>query len=224
MQKIRNVLMRRLIALVFALQASFVWAQADVPLFRDLRYDAPIAQFGKAQGYYDCSKAVGFLARCVDNVKFLGLTFDTQILQFLDNRLRTVTIATEMKPQVYTTLIKAIMENFSLLLMQSDGKRLDMLQLGKTEGLSAQRAKVAEFESAGLERGDLTYMFLERPMTELRLYRNGVEAIVESPATAREVDIKVLEKGGESFISASFSLPRRSMAEMRQTPVPKEKF
>lgn len=66
--------------------AISVPAQADeTPLFRDLYYNSPIIQFGSDRGYYDCSADLGYAARCMHNVKFLGYVFDTQIYVTTEN-------------------------------------------------------------------------------------------------------------------------------------------
>jgi len=199
---------------------------ADTALFRDLRYDAPISAFGTQQGYYDCSAEVGSVARCVDRVKFLGHEFDTQILMFIGNRLRSVQLATAFKPEPYTTLIKALMQDFTLVMLQSGDGRLDLIEAGagRPGGDGKLGARVAEFESIGLNKGELTYVFVEQPAGALKAFPNGVEAIMKSPPTTREADVAVREKDNEAWLSVMFSLPRRAMEDLRNTPVPKEKF
>jgi hypothetical protein len=218
-------LVRLIAALLVGAAAISVRAQADeTPLFRDLRYNSPISQFGTDRGYYDCSADLGYTARCVDDVKFLGHVFDTQILMFVDARLRSVQLVTEFKPEIYAGLIKVLMEDFTLIMLQSGERRLDLIELARKEGESKLGPRVAEFESVSLNKGDLTYVFIEQPGPALRRYPNGFDAITQSPPTTREADVVVKEQDKEAWLGVTFSLPRRAMADMRNTPVSREKF
>ena len=212
-------------AALLALSALSISAQAtETALFRDLKYDAPRAQFGSERGYYDCSAAVGAAARCVDGVKFLGHTFDTQVLMFVGDRLRSVQLVTAFKPEPFASLVKALMQDFTLVMLQSGDKRLDLVEATRKGVESKLKATVAEFESIGLNKGELTYVFVEQPAQALKVFTNGVDAIMKSPPTTREADVVVREKGNEAWLSVMFSLPRRAMEDLRNTPVPKEKF
>jgi hypothetical protein len=75
-----------------------------------------------------------------------------------------------------------------------------------------------------LNKGELTYIFIEQPVQVVRRYQNGFEAIKKSPQSSREADVLVKEKDGEAWLGITFSLPLRAMADLRSTPVPKEKF
>lgn len=220
-RKIRNRLPSLLIAAA-ALAASS--AATATPLFRDLVYDAPLSDFDKRKGYYDCSADMGYTARCIDDVTFLGHSFDVQVLAFVNGRLRSVQLATDFKPEIYTAMIKALMDGFTLIILQSGDRRLDLIETVRKEGEARLGPKVAEFESVGLNKGELTYMFIEQPGPALRAFQNGYEAITKSPLTTREADLVVREKDKEAVISVSFSLPRRAMQDLQKTPVPKEKF
>jgi len=212
-------LIRMVVALLVGAAAISVRAQADeTPLFRDLRYNSPISQFTKSRGYYDCSADLGYAARCVDKVKFLGHVFDTQILMFVDARLRSVQLITEFKPEIYSELLKALMKDFSLVILQNGERRLDLIELARKEGESKLGPRVAEFESVSLNKGDLTYVFIEQPGSALRSYPNGFDAITRSPLTTREADVVVKEQGQEAWLGVTFSLPRRAMADIRKTP------
>lgn len=211
-------------ALIGAAALSVRAQTSETPLFRDLRYNAPISEFGKDRGYYDCSADLGYSARCVDDVKFLGHDFDTQILMFIGGKLRSVQLATEFKPEIYARLIKALMEDFTLIMLQSGERRLDLIETVRKEGEARLGPKVAEFESGALNKGDLTYVFIEQPGALLRKLSNGFEAITKSALTTREADVAVKEKDNEAWLGVTFSLPRRAMTDLRNTQVPKEKF
>jgi hypothetical protein len=215
----------------FLLFASAVpaWAQGaaqsvGTSLFRDLRYDAPIRAFGEAQGYYDCSADIGMTARCLDDVKFLGHSFGTQILVFVDDRLRSVQLAAEFKPEIYLSLMKALAEGFTLIMLQSDDRRFDVIETARKEGEVRLRARLSEFESIGLKKGDLTYSFIERPARALKDFPNGVEAMLKSPPETRLAEIVVWERENEAGVSVQFSLPRVALEAMRAAPASKEKF
>lgn len=214
---------KMLAAFAFSL-ATVAQAQDDTRLFRDLRYDSPIAQFGEKSGFYDCSKDLGYNARCADDVKFLDHVFDTQILTFVNDRLRSVELVTAAKPEVYASLMKALAESFSLIMLQSGDKRLDLIDAHKKQSASNFKAKIAEFESAGLNREEITYVFFERSLEDLRKFANVVEAVEKSPATMREADVSVAKSDGSTYIGVSFSLPRRALTDMQNAPVKREKF
>jgi hypothetical protein len=218
-------LQRMLSALVLAAIAIAAPAQAAAtPLFRSLAYGTPIDQFGPKQGYYDCSADLGYTARCVDKVNFLGHSFELKILAFANGRLSTVELITEFKQEIYVTLLKALAENFTLVALQGAEGRLDLIETARKEGGARVGAKVAEFESVALEKGQLTYFFFEQPGQKLGTFRNAVEAIMGSPATAREADVMLKEKDNQAHIGVTFSLPLRASQDMRSAPVPKEKF
>lgn len=212
----------RLLATVAALATAA--SAAATPLFRDLVYDTPIKEFDRAKGYYDCSADMGYTARCIDGVTFLGHKFDVQVLAFVNGRLRSVQLATPLTPEIYATLSKALIEGFTLVILQSGERRLDLIETVRKEGEARLGPKVTEFESVALNKGDLTYMFIEQPAPSLSSYGSGLEAIMESPLTTREADMVVREKNRRAFISVTFSLPRRAMQDLQNTPVPKEKF
>jgi hypothetical protein len=212
-------------ALLLAAIAIAAPAQAAAtPLFRDLTYGTPIDQFGPKQGYYDCSADLGYTARCVDKVNFLGHAFELQILAFTNGRLSTVELITEFKQEVFVTLLKALAENFTLVALQGTQGRLDLIETARKEGGARIGARAAEFESVALEKGQLTYFFFEQPGQKLGMFRNAVEAIMGSPATAREADVVLKEKDNQAHIGVTFSLPLRASQDMRSAPVPKEKF
>ena len=212
-----------LAALIFS-SAAIVQAQGETRLFRDFQYDTPIAQFGDKTGFYDCSKDLGYTARCADDSKFLDHTFETQILSFINDRLRSVELVAPAKPEVYASLMKVLGESFALIMLQSGDKRMDLIELHKKQNATNFKARLAEFESAGLNREEITYVFLERPLEELRKFANVVEAIEKSPATMREADITIAKVEGSAYIGVSFSLPRRALADMQNAPVKREKF
>ncbi len=221
----KNRFVRCVAAALLSVAAISVHAQTEeTALFRDLRYNSPIAQFGTDRGYYDCSADLGYSARCIDDVKFLGYEFDTQILMFMDGKLRSVQLATEFKPEIYTRVIKALMEDFTLIMLQSGERRLDLIETARKEGEARLGPKVSEFETGALNKGDLTYVFIEQTGAALRKFPNGFEAITKSPPTTREADVQVKEQDKEAWLGITFSLPRRAMADMRNTPVPREKF
>jgi len=197
---------------------------AETTLFRDLKYNAPLSAFGSQQGYYDCSDEVGLVARCVDRVKFLGHEFDTQMLMFIGNRLRGVELVTAFKPEPYASLMKALMQDFTLVMLQTSDRRLDLIEASQREGDSKLRARVSEIESIGLSSGELTYLFFEQPARALKVFPNSVDAMIKSPRTARRAEVIVREKDDEAWLSVRFSLPRLASEDLIKTPVPKEKF
>lgn len=200
-----------------------VWAQEPgTTLFRDLRYDAPISAFGEAQSYYDCSADVGATARCIDNVKFLGHTFDTQLLIFVGDRLRGVGLKTRFKLEIYNVLMRALAADFTMIMMESADRRLDLVDKESIQRILLPPA--TQFESIGLQKGDLTLSFVELPAAAVKKFPTALAAITESPRTTRNAVVIVEENDNESSVGVIFTLPRRAREDMLNMPVPKEKF
>jgi hypothetical protein len=200
------------------------FAQSETALFRDIKYNSPISEFVKSRGYYDCSKVVGASARCIDNVRFLDLTFETQVLVFNQGRLVSVVLATEMTPEAYQTVMRTLPKSFALMAMQSKAGRLDMLELKKKGGGSSALARINEFESTALQNGSLTYIFVEGDFETHAKHATAIDAIMKSSPNSREVSVSVEEDNANTYLRVAFALPRRALSDMKSAPVKTERF
>jgi hypothetical protein len=200
------------------------FAQSETALFRDIKYNSPIGEFVKARGYYDCSQVVGAPARCIDDVRFLDLTFDTQALVFDQGRLRSVVLATPMTTEAYHTLMRTLPKTFALLAMQSKAGRLDMLELKKKGGGSAALARLTEFEATALRSGSLTYIFVEGDFETHAKHATAVDAIMKGSPNSREVSLSVEEDKANTYLRVAFALPRRTLSDIKSAPVKTERF
>lgn len=212
------------LALLAASLAAPTLAHAQPALFRDHQYNAPIGEFGKSRGFYDCSKEVGMTARCVDKVRFLDLEFATQALLFDGGQLKSVVLATEMTRDAYFTVMLALPQTFALVAMQARSGRLDLLELQRKGSRSTALARISEFETTALNAGYVNYIFLEGDLEKHARHATVVDAVMKGPLDQREVDVTVEEEGAQTWLRIAFSLPRRTMSDIRNAPVKTEKF
>lgn len=212
------------LALLAAGLAAPTLAHGQATLFRDHQYNASIGEFGKSRGFYDCSKEVGMTARCMDKVRFLDLEFATQALLFDGGQLKSVVLATEMTRDAYLTVMKALPQTFALVAMQAKSGRLDLLELRRKGGGSTALARISEFETTALNAGYLNYIFLEGDLEKHARHATVVDAVMKGPLDQREVDVIVEEEGAQTWLRIAFSLPRRTLSDIRNAPAKTEKF
>jgi hypothetical protein len=212
------------LALLAAGLAAPTLAHGQAALFRDYQYNAPIADFGKSRGFYDCSKEVGTTARCVDKIRFLDLEFTTQAFLFDGGQLKSVILVMEMTRESYVTVMKALPQTFALVAMQAKSGRLDVLELKRRGGGSSALARISEFETTALNAGYLNYIFLEGDFEKHAKHATVVDAILKGPLDQREVDVMVEQEGSETYLRIAFSLPGRAMKDIRNAPAKTEKF
>ena len=73
---------------------SFAQITNNLSLFKEYIYDIPLSAFLEKDGYYDCSDETGYIARCIDNVDFLGHKFKVSLI-FTDKHLTSVVLITD---------------------------------------------------------------------------------------------------------------------------------
>lgn len=205
---------------------SVVAAQeANIKLFKSYAFNAPIGDFLEADGYYDCSEEIEVTARCIDNVEFLGHTF-TAILRFDSNKLEAISLLADFDQNLYFRVIGALGETFNLCALQGATERLDLIELAKSvKDKATYQSKLAAFESLNLKNGNLTYIFIEQTIAELRSKKNAVEAILSAPEGTRAVELVVTEDETVTALEVFFSLPKLAMKNIKSAmEAPAEEF
>ncbi|RUQ39249.1 MAG: hypothetical protein EKK69_09815 [Candidatus Competibacteraceae bacterium] len=199
-------------------------------LFKEYIYDTPSSVFLEKDGYYDCSDDTGDAARCMDNVDFVGHKF-TIHLMFTDQHLTSVTLITDdFNQDVYLRIAGALGKTFTPCMLQGATERLDLIELARTsQSKSDFQSKMSSFESVNLSNGELTYIFVELPGSDIRGKKNAIEAIMSAPANTRTAELSVeedTEDNSKATLSINFTLPKLSLEKMnkKMSDAPVEKF
>jgi hypothetical protein len=190
-------------------------------LFKQYKYGQSISEFPVGNEYEDCSADMGKLARCAEGIDFMGSQYSLALI-FQDNALESVSLFTEFSEDIYRKLMASLPKNgFTLSVMQGESERLDVIETINKESRDVSISKISAFESINLSGGQLTYVFLESPIEDLKKYKGAVDAITKLPAKTRELDMTVAEDEESAQIVLKFGLPKITM---RSVKVSKEKF
>lgn len=190
--------------------------QQTAKLFKSYEFDQARTDLLTEPGFYDCAADFGRDALCLDSIDFIEHEFGA-IFNFLDGRLATVMLASEYDEQLYYQLAGALAQTFTLVAMDSSSERLDLLELARSaEDKAGYDAKVNVFESMSLERGELTYIFIEGGAREFSGKKNVVEAVQTLPLGTREADFRVIENEDGSYMFVSFNQPRLASAKIQR--------
>ena len=116
-------------------------------------------------------------------------------------------------------------------MLQGATERLDLIELARTSQSKANFAsKMSSFESANLSNGELTYIFVELPGSDLRGKKNAIEAIMSASANTRTAELSITEDDTEDDSKATllinFTLPKLSLEKMKKkmSDAPVENF
>ncbi|MDM7858046.1 hypothetical protein [Thiopseudomonas acetoxidans] len=190
--------------------------QQTAKLFKSYEYNQAKSEFLAKEGFYDCSTDFGREALCLDSVDFIGHEFGA-VFYFMGDKLISVMLADEYEDQLYYQIAGALAKTFTLTAMDSDTERLDLLELARTvQDRADYDAKVNAFESLSLERGELTYIFIEGQAREFEGKKNVVDAVQTLPVGTREADFRVVENEEGSYMFVSFNQPRLTSIKVKQ--------
>lgn len=212
--------MYKYLALFFITAALALPASAQqqtAKLFKLYEFNQTKSDFSEDDGFYDCSADFGRDALCLDSIDFIEHEFGA-VFYFMGDQLISVMLINEYEEQLYYQLAGALAKTFSLAAMDGDSERLDLLELVRTaEDRAEYDAKVSTFENFNLERGELTYIFIEGSAATFSGKRNVVEAINTLPLGTREVDFRVVEdEDGDGYMFVSFNQPRLTSEKLQQ--------
>jgi hypothetical protein len=220
--------MRIVVGAVLAAGIVLQAAAQDGPppqLFKSYTFNAPLATFSESHGYYDCSEDLGGTARCLNDVEFLGHAF-TAGLKFDAQRLMSVSLITEFDENLYFRVAGALGKTFGLCALQGATDRLDLIELARnTKDQAALQSKLSTFESLNLKNGNLTYIYVERPIAELRSKKNAVDAILTAPSGTRTADLLVVVDESSAALIVTFNLPKLALQKIKKSmDAPVENF
>lgn len=210
-----------LCVLVTALPCVAFPARADqMRLFRDFSLGMSREEVLSRPGAYDCADVLGPHAVCVDQVLFLEQPWDMDF-EFSPQGLQNVSLRAPFTPELYTRAFAALDERFELVTLQSDEAPLDLVALWKTAPNSGEASRrMTEYETRGMQRSKLAYVFLERSGVHeaLRQAQDVQELLRGARPGTREAGL-VLSRDttGQDWIVLRFD-PARTGGQMSPRP------
>lgn len=183
--------------------ASIPTAAAGVTLFKGYTHGTPISKYTSANGYYDCSNELQ-KGRCTDNVEFLGETFTVALL-FREDLLDQVALIAPYKQSLYPKVSDALSKTFNIISLENPQSLLDMVTLRNTVTQDEYVKQFMAFENAALATGDLTYSYLEVPVTEG--YKDVQGILSAAPEDVRRAAIRIMSEQGSATLVLRFDLP-----------------
>lgn len=200
---------------------SSLSAVAADNLFKSYAYGAPLSSFKEAKGYYDCSDEVGGVARCLDDVDFIGHKF-TAALIFSGSKLVMFSLFSPFDNDLHATALGSIAKTFKLTSL-SDGKSLlDVVQASATaKNQEELTSKVDIYETGALNGDTLTYTFYEG-VEQNKGYRNMSSQLSALPDNVRAAELILTGEGADSALIIRFSFPKlqaNKAAEAAMKPV-----
>lgn len=199
-------------------------ASAEDVIFKSYVHDSPITSYTATQGYYDCSEDIGAKALCLDGVKFIDQDF-TAVLVFSAEKLISVSLVAGFDQALYAKAIGALTQSFTLVTLADSNSQLDLLDLAnKSASRADYTTALANYESVGLNSGNLTYTFVEKNVT-VKGYKSFVTALATAPDNARTAELMVASEGADNNVMIRFSLPKLEAKKiMSEVNKPVEKF
>lgn len=184
-----------------------VWA-AEAPLFKSYQYGQQRSLYAHNPSYYDCEDELDPQALCTYPVPFIGHEFMAK-LQFSEQRLVNVMLIADYTDDLYLDALVALNKNFSLVAMQDEAERLDLLEfIRQVNERSEFEAKVEAFESVALDNGQISYLFLEGRDEVVYKHRNSTAAVNNLPVGTRSAELNVFyDEDGDYYFSINFSQP-----------------
>lgn len=201
--------------------ATSLSAAAADNLFKNYVYGAPLESY-EVDGYYDCSEDIGGIARCIDDVDFIGYKF-TAALAFSGSKFITVTLVSPYDSDLHATALGSLAKTFKLSLLSDDRSQLDIVQ---ATALARSRdelsAKITNFEGAATTSGGkVTYTFFEG-VDKDKKFSTVTSQLATLPDNVRAADIMVTGEGADTVVLIRFSFPKQEsnkVVEAAKKPV-----
>lgn len=178
-------------------------ASAGVDLFKDYTYGTSIDKYTRSAGYYDCSNSES-KGRCTDGFEFLGQKF-TVALFFWGDKLDKVALVAPYKQTLYQKVTNTLSKSFNIISMENEHSFIDMVTLRNTASQDEYVKKFMAFETAALATGDLTYNYLEVPVTEG--YADVATILAAAPEDVRTAAVRLVSDKDSSSLVVRFELP-----------------
>lgn len=181
-------------------------ANAADYLFKNYAYGSALADYKEADGYYDCSEEVGGVARCIDDVSFLGNEFSLTLV-FSRAKLIMVELISDYDSDAFTTAFGTLSKTFKVSTM-SDGKsQLDIVKLAATATQDELETASANYTSGVAEDGTLTYTFYEGVDPNKR-FRSTPRQLETLPDNVRAADLAISWEGEDPALIIRFFFPK----------------
>ncbi|MFK3973595.1 hypothetical protein ACI2KS_23025 [Pseudomonas sp. NPDC087358] len=200
------------------------YASADDLLFKTYAHDSPITSYSSAQGYYDCTEDIGAKALCLNDVRFIDNSF-TAILVFSADKLISVSLRASFDQNLYGKAIGALAQSFTLVTLADNKSQLDVVELGaKSSNKSDYATALTNYESVGLNSGNLTYTFMEKSIPTAG-HKSFVSALAAAPNNVRAAELMLVSDGASNNMMIRFSLPKLEANKvLSEVKKPVEKF
>lgn len=175
-------------------------------LFKNYEYGSALASYKEADGYYDCSEDVGGVARCIDDVDFIGNKF-TAALVFSGSKLISVSLISSFDADLFATSIGTLLKTFRLSALSDGRSQLDVIQVSATSTRDELASKIMNFEGGAADDGTLTYTFFEG-VDGSKKYPTMTSQVAALPDNVRAAEVVLTGEGQESSLLISFSFPK----------------
>lgn len=190
-------------------------------LFKSYAYGAPLSSFKEAKGYYDCSDEVGGVARCIDDVDFIGHKF-TAALIFSGSKLVMFSLISPFDTDLHATAIGSIAKTFKLSALSDEKSLFDVVQAtANAKSREDFSSKLSNYESRALSGGTLTYTFYEG-VDQNKKFPNMTSQLAALPDNVRAAEVMITGEGPDAALLIRFSFPKleaNKVAEAAKKPV-----
>lgn len=189
------------------LLASSLSAVATENLFKSYAYGASLADFKEAKGYYDCSEEVGGVARCIDDVDFIGHKF-TAALIFSGSKLIMLSLISTFDNDLHATAVGTLAKTFKLSMLSDDKSQFDLIQAAaNAKSRDELSSKISNYEGSAINSGTLTYIFYEG-VDRNQKYPSVTSQLAALPDNVRSAEVIITGEGPESALLIRFGFPK----------------
>lgn len=189
------------------LLASSLSASAADNLFKNYVYGTPLAEFKESKGYYDCSEEVGGVARCIDDVDFIGHKF-TAALIFSGSKLIMLSLISTFDNDLHATAVGTLAKTFKLSILSDERSQFDVIQAtANAKSREDLSSKISNFEGSAINSGTLTYTFYEGVDKNQR-YTSVTSQLAALPDNVRAAEIIITGEGPEAGLLIRFGFPK----------------
>lgn len=203
------------------LLASSWSAIAADNLFKNYAYGAPLSSFKEAKGYYDCSEDVGGVARCIDDVDFIGHKF-TAALIFSGSKLIMLSLISDFDNDLHATAVGTLAKTFKFSIMSDAKSQFDVIQAAaNAKSQDELSSKISNYEGSAINGGSLTYTFYEG-VDKSKRYQTVTSQLAALPDNVRAAEVIITGEGPEAALLIRFGFPKleaNKVAEAAKKPV-----
>lgn len=190
-------------------------------LFKNYAYGAPLASFTEAKGYYDCSEDVGGVARCIDDVDFIGHKF-TAALIFSGSKLIMLSLLSDFDNDLHATAVGTLAKTFKFSIMSDAKSQFDVIQAAASAKSQDELAsKISNYEGSAINGGSLTYTFYEG-VDKGKRYPTVTSQLAALPDNVRAAEVIITGEGPEAVLLIRFGFPKleaNKVADAAKKPV-----